>query len=185
MTENELQKVYFNWMYQLVCEPQYTGGLSYRELLFYLHERDFIVLMERDMNRAEDGVDLRYRFGYEENIPDVDIANALDIRPCSVLEMMVSLSIRCESIMSDPDIGDRTGKWFWEMLSSLELDDMDDSSFSWEDAEYILELFLKREYCRDGRGGLFTIENCKRDLRDVEIWYQMGWHLNELIEKGE
>lgn len=185
MTENELQSAYFNWMYELVCKPEYTNGLSYRELLSYLHERDFVVLMERDLNRAEDGVNLRYSFGYENDIDSVLIATYLDDRPCSVLEMIIALAIRCEEMMNDPDLGDRTGRWFWEMLESLGLDDMDDYSFDWADAEYVVELFLKREYCRDGQGGLFTIENCKRDLRDVEIWYQMGWHLNELIEKGE
>ena len=185
MTENELQKSYFNWMYRLVCKPEYTGDLSYRELLLYLHDRDFIALMERDQNRVEDGINLRYNFGYEKHIDNVIIATLLDNRPCSVLEMLVALAIRCEAMMNKPDLGDRTGRWFWEMLASLGLEDMDDEVFNWVDTEYILEIFMKREYHPDGRGGLFTIKNCKRDLRDVEIWYQMGWHLNELIEKGE
>ena len=83
------------------------------------------------------------------------------------------------------DLGDRTPRWFWDMIKSLGLYDMDDAHFDVAEAEYILELFQKREYRRNGRGGLFTIENCKRDLRDVEIWYQAGWYMNDLIEKGE
>ena len=183
--ENELQETYFNWMCGLVCEDQRMGGRSYSYLLSYLHDQDFIVLMERDLNRAEDGVDLRYRFSYDTDVSKILIATYLDNRPCSVLEMMISLAIRAEETMDDPDIGDRTDRWFWEMIESLGLIDYDDSNFYEDDVRYILNRFQNREYEWNGKGGLFTIENPKRDLRNVEIWYQMGWHLNELIEKGE
>ena len=185
MSENELREEYFNWLYRLVCDDLYTGGRSYYNLLFCLHSRDFIVLMDRDENRAEDGVDLRYRFGYENSIDGVPISAFLDCFPCSILEMMVALASRCEEMMRDPDLGNRTGKWFWDMVINLGLYDMDDDAFDEDFVNYILDRFLNREYDRDGRGGLFTIKNSKRDLRYVEIWYQMGWHLNDLIEKGE
>ena len=185
MFDDELQDAYFNWMYQLVCTRRYTEGRSYQYLMSYLHHIDFIALMERDLNRIEDGINLRYRFGYETHVDNNRIATYLDDRPCSVLEMMIALAIRCEETMNDPDIGDRTDRWFWEMIYSLGIQDFYDYRFDKIEVGYILNKFLNREYERNGRGGLFTIENCKRDLRDVEIWYQMGWHLNELIEKGE
>ena len=37
MTRNELNNAYFDWMYQLVCDDEYSRGLSYRKLLFLLH----------------------------------------------------------------------------------------------------------------------------------------------------
>lgn len=50
------------------------------------------------------------------------IASYLDNRPCSVLEMIIALAIRLEEhIMDDPDIGNRTGQWFWDMIVSLGL----------------------------------------------------------------
>ena len=45
--------------------------------------------------------------------------------------------------------------------------------------------FMDGKYKPNGKGGLFTIPSCERDLRTVEIWYQMNWYLNSIIyEKG-
>jgi len=180
MTKDELINEYFNWIYRLVCDGKHIGRLSYRKLLACLHGIDFTYTVDMDGNREADGADLRYRFGYEQKYPDPLIAAYLDDRPCSVLEMMVALAIRCEEhIMGDADIGDRTGQWFWDMLVNLGLNGMNDKKFDREYTESVISRFLNREYGKDGKGGLFTIENCKHDLRDVEIWYQMCWHLAE------
>lgn len=80
--------------------------------------------------------------------------------------------------MADPDVGNRTGKWFWTMMSNLKLDRMDDSMFERNRVKKVIQKFLDRDYARDGAGGLFRIKNCKYDLRDVEIWYQANWYLN-------
>ncbi len=63
MTRNELNNKYFEWMYQLVYNNR---RISYRKLFSYLHNVEFIYIIEMDGNRAEDGIDLRYRFGYEQ-----------------------------------------------------------------------------------------------------------------------
>ena len=123
--ENELINEYFEWMYQLVCGN--VKRVSYRKLLCHLYDTPFDYSIAMDGNRAEDGVDLRYRFGYEHNIEGSAIASCLDDKECSVLEMMVALSIRCEEhIMDNPDIGDRTGKWFLNMIENLGLKKMSD-----------------------------------------------------------
>lgn len=183
MTQDELSNKYFNWMYQLVCNNEYNKRLSHRKLLYFLHDVEFTYSIMMDENRAIDGVDLRYRFGYECGYNKSVIAEYLDNGPCSVLEMMIALSIRCEeSIMDDPDIGNRTGKWFWDMVTNLGLSAMIDSKFDKEYCEFVIERFLTRKYKRNGEGGLFTIYDTNRDLRDVEIWYQMCWHLNNILE---
>ena len=52
---------------------------------------------------------LRYRFGREIKLPSGIISSELDNYPCSVLEMLIALSIRCEeTIMTDEEYGDRT-----------------------------------------------------------------------------
>ena len=59
------------------------------------------------------------------------------IRPCSVLEMMIALSMRCEEqIMDDPDIGNRTGQWFWDMIDNLGLGEHERLKF---DGRYVDE----------------------------------------------
>lgn len=179
MTKDELNNAYFEWMYQLVCDER-DSEMSYRKLLYLLHDMDFNYTIPMDGNRAEDGTDLRYRFGYENAYDGPIIAAYLDDRPCSVLEMMVALAIRCEEhIMCDPDIGDRTGQWFWNMIDNLGLGDMDDEEFDKNYAERVIQKFLNREYKRNGEGGLFTVKHYRKDLRLVEIWYQMCWYLDE------
>lgn len=180
MTENELIHEYFEWMYNLVCEKSPRG--SFRKLLSRLHDIEFIYIHPMDGNRAEDGIDLRYRFGYERNYPDYMIATYLDNKPCSVLEMLIALDIRCEEhITFDPDAGDTFGKLFWVMLENLGLDDMTDRNFDLDQVDKIIDICLNREYERNGEGGLFVVDDRGYDMRSVEIWYQMMRYLDTVL----
>ena len=179
----DLELDYFDWLYDLVCSDGYAGKLDYHELLFHLHHIDFVYILPRDENRFIDGVNLRYSFGLEMGVPERDIERYLDIRPCSVLEMLVALSIRCENeIMQDTDYGDRTWRWFWKMMTNMNLGGMTNDKYDEEYVERVIERMLDRKYEANGRGGLFTIANCKDDLRDVEIWAQMMRYLNSMSE---
>lgn len=179
MTKRELNEEYFNWMYQLVFANEKRR--SYRKLLKYLNSVEFTYILDFDSNRAEDGMDLRYRFGYEHDYNGPMIAAYLDDRPCSVLEMIVALANRCEEqIMDDPHAGCRRGQWFFSMLASLGLSGMNDENFVRSDAEKIVSRFLSRQYARNGEGGLFTV-NSRHDMRSVEIWYQLNWYLDSIL----
>lgn len=176
---NEINNEYFEWLFSLACGNRYSPNISYRKLLMYLHSREFIYLMPMDENRAADGMELRYRFTYEHY--GVDDTSYID-GPCSILEMMIALAIRCETnIMDDPSVGDRTTQWFWEMIVNLGLGSMDDDRFDKRSVSVIIDRFLDREYSPDGRGGLFIIRNCEHDLRTVEIWYQLCWYLDNIV----
>lgn len=182
MTKEELVNDYIDWMYNLVCTDLYSKKTSYHKLFACLYETDFYYLIPMDGNRAEDGVDLRYRYGREFGLPESLIATYLDDRPCSVLEVMMALSIRCEtSIMTDPDVGDRVGQWFWEMIVSLGLGGMTDDNFSRATFRRCMDRFLERDYKPNGKGGLFTISDRSKDMRNVEIWYQMAYYLDEIL----
>lgn len=181
MTLDILNNEYFEWMCELVRDTRYTRRLSYKKLLKYLHDRDFEFIIEMDSNRAEDGTDLRYRFAYDYKRSGPSTIGYLDDGPCSVLEMMVALAIRCEEhIMDDPEMGNRTGHWFWIMIENLGLRSMSDNNFDERYVEKVIDRFLNREYNENGEGGLFTVRNCGLDLRTVEIWYQMCWYLDEI-----
>ncbi len=177
MTRNKTNAKYFEWMCKLSgVEEQYF------DLLNHLHNIDFTYIIDNDGNRSGDGIDLRYRFGYEKDYAQPVISTYLDDKSCSVLEMLIALSMRCEeNIMDNPDVGDRTGYWFWTMIESLGLDEMCNDNYDEEYIDRVIQRFLEREYGRDGTGGLFTIVNCNRDLRNVEIWYQMCWYLDSII----
>ena len=178
MTKYDVNNEYFEWLCDLACRNRYSNQISYKKLLTCLHSTPFRYLIPMDENRAEDGLELRYRFVYENDYTD-DVEMYID-GPCSVLEMMVSLSLKCEEIMDDAQIGDRTRQWFWGMIANLGLGSMTDDNYNRRYVINTVEQFLDREYEPDGVGGLFTIRNCDYDLRDVEIWHQLCWYLDTI-----
>jgi hypothetical protein len=170
---------YFEWMYRMVASKRYSEPFSFRKLFAYLHNTEFVYIIPLDKNRAEDGISLRRRFVVDQNCEDM--LEYLD-GPCSVLEMMVATAICCEErFMDDPDIGDRTAQWFWGMITTLGLGSMTDNHFDRRYVKKVVDRFLAREYEPDGTGGLFQVRNCKYDLREVEIWYQMCFYLNGIL----
>lgn len=177
-----IHEEYFNYLYYSVYDRK--ARLSYRKLLSRLHETPFTYILDMDSNREEDGFDLRYRFGHDEGISDNKIAAYLDRRPCSVLEMMVALAIRCEEhIMENADVGDRTGQWFWNMIVNLDLGHMTDLRYDEAYVDEVVQRFLDRDYESNGAGGLFTVDDCRVDLRTVDIWYQLCWYLNSTYDE--
>ena len=179
MTEHELHTAYFDWLCKLVTDER---AQSYDNLLHQLHATDFEYIIPMDSNRSADGMDLRYRFGREQGIDDRKIASYLDYKTCSVLEMMVALSVRCEEqIMWDPDDVERPGRWFWGMITNLGLYEMTDTYYSARTVADIIDRFMFRKYEPDGRGGLFTVDDTNQDMRSIEIWYQMNLYLDEIV----
>ena len=178
MHENDVTIDYFDWMYNLVCRNRYSKNISFKKVFSYLNDTKFTYSIRMDLNRAKDGTELRRRYANE-----FKIANIYDriCGPCSVLEMMIALAIRCEeTIMDDENFGDRTDQWFWDMMKNLGLGHMDDDEFDEEYVSDVITRFLNRDYEPDGRGGLFFVRNCDIDLRDVEIWIQMLWYLDNI-----
>lgn len=178
MTRYELNNLYFEWLCETVCDRNYTGNRTYNQLLKKLHKTQFAYTIDMDSNRFEDGIDLRYRFGNIYDYSDAMIAHYLDISPCSMLEMMVALSLRIEEhIMCDDSVGDRTAKWFWGMIDNLDLIGLDDTHYSDNLVIQAIRRLERHEYGPHGEGGLFTVENPREDMRNVEIWYQANWYL--------
>lgn len=180
MKEYELVNDYFEWMYRLVCGE---GGrdLSFRKLLMRLYDLDYQYTLPMDENRWTDGVQLRYRYGREHNIPDYVVASELDTRPCSMLEMMLALSLRCEeTIMIDDHFGDRTGQWFWNMISSLGLGGETDRNFRASHVDAVVDRFNNRRYSPNGEGGLFRVNDRNINLLNMDIWYQMQAYINDV-----
>lgn len=174
---DQIENDYFEWLFELVCGKRYADDISYRKLLTLLHNTEFTFIIPMDENRAYDGLSIRYRF-----LDSIDCDRDYICRPCSVLEMMTGLAIKCEeNIMDDPKVGDRTRQWFWGMINNLGLGAMTDSNFDKRYALDVIHIFLDRRYSPNGKGGLFTIKNCDRDLREVEIWHQLCWYLDSYI----
>lgn len=179
MTQYDILNQYFEWLCRSVGANKGSKELSYRKLLMHLHNTQFYYSIQKDADRAGAGVDLRWRFVCDNNCS----ARVLDELegPCSVLEMIIALAIYCEEhVMDDPGYGDRTGQWFWGMITNLGLGAMTDDKYDRRYVDDVVTRFLDRKYEPDGKGGLFRIRNCTHDLTKVEIFYQLCWYLNSI-----
>lgn len=178
ISRDRVNDEYFEWLCDLVDIKRFSKHVTYRKLLARLHNINFTWFVPRDDNRADDGIQLRRRYGLcmdDMRLPDYISG------PCSVLEMMVALAIRCEeTIMDNTAYGDRTGQWFWHMIHNLNLSGMRDSEFDRDYVDSVIGRLLDREYEPDGQGGLFTVKQCPCDMRTVEIWCQMLWYLDSI-----
>ena len=162
---------YFNWLTGFIGSEYLEG--NYQKLLWKLYTTDFIYELEFDGNRAEDGLNLRRIFTRETGFESRTGA-------CSMLEMLAALARKGEDdIMYDPRCGDRTGYWFWVMLTNLGLDRYDDWAYNEHNVDVILDVFLHRKYAPDGNGGAFPCYGIERDLRKTDLWYQMNVYFRE------
>lgn len=169
---DEVVNDYFYWLVGIISNGKEQ---SYTKLLMVLFETDFIPELERDINRSQDGLELRDKYSYEMGI-GFDTS-----KPCSILEMMIALAIRCETdVMYDPELGDRTYIWFWLMIENLGLLGMTDRVFNRPRVLRVLSDLLNRKYEPDGRGGLFYVPGTY-DMQEKEIWYQMNTFLNGIM----
>lgn len=177
---DEILEDYFSWLCDIVHanDPQD----SFIELMRVLFNTDFYWVISNDINRAEDGKHLRVDFENQSLYSDYSVIYK---KPCSVLEMLIALSIRIdEEVMWNPDKGNRAVTWFWEMLENLGIAEIDDYSFCDPKNRYqieeVLEKFLSRNYDKDGFGCLFPPNSCytsnlkvSHKVSQTEIWYQM------------
>lgn len=173
---------YFEWMYHLVCNGKHYTKVSYKRLLYFLNSVDFIPHLAMDENRMIAGKEFRYEFAACNGYTNQYVEENLDIYDCSMLEMMIALSYRIEQqITTDNSYGDRTGQWFWSMIVSLGLGHMDDLHFNRQYCNDVMCRFMHNQYSPKGDGGLFKLENPPGDMRDVDIWCQCMWYLNETV----
>lgn len=163
----------------MTCSEEYgLDGYQYSELLDVLNGITFQTAFPLDDNRADDGIELRYKYGWYHHIPQTVIASELDYEPCSVLEMLVALADRCEhALMEDPLKGDRTAVWFWMFIENLDLlFPNGDLTLVYDGGLYIkqtIHKFMSRDYDRNGVGGLFPIPDSNVDMREIDIWLQL------------
>lgn len=160
----------YKWQLMRLVLPA-PNGKTYTTLLNKLYSMNFIPKIERDENRATDGLMLREDFEWNGD------------RPCSVLEMIIALAGRFDGNSGFDEEHARYN--FWIMVENLGIDIFDDgyvrkNPYSQLKIESIIQNFMNRNYRSDGFGGLFPLKKAKYDQRKIEIWDQMQeW----LIEK--
>lgn len=174
----EVAKRYFRWIMnsalspELIKECERNGG-DIRAILTEMHSVTFDGLTEMDLDRIDDGIELRYRFGRCLGYSDAEIAATIDIPQCSMLEMTAALALKAgEQIFGNPYEKEGARWIFREMLTSAGMLYPDADVFD------ICDGIMDRTYAPDGRGGLFYIRKCPQDLRRVELWHQMMLYLD-------
>ena len=173
---NEITNSYFNWLCYDIGATVHNLYNGHKRLLYFLFTKEFVwdQAFPLDGNRSKDGLSLRDRF--DPNLFDILPVNA------TVLEVMVALAERCESIMADSRCGNQTPFWFWEMIGSMGLYFFNDNRYDEMEVNKCIERCLNREYDYDGNGGFFTIPGITSDMRDVDIWTQMCWYQRLFID---
>lgn len=182
---NDLEKKYYDWLCDLVCRGAHMRYRNYTRLLYFLYNTTFEYKMDMDYYRAQDGINLRYRFGKETGVSVEDVSGYLTDKFCNVLEMMVALCTRIDYILMDPEGGDTTGSWFWEIIDNLGLNIYGDTTFREDEVSRIVHNLMNRDYTHDGVGSMFPMPGNKKDMRVVDIWYQAMWYINNEINWNE
>lgn len=165
MPKNDIWKQYKDWLLWRVG----FDGKKYDWLMDKIHDSPFEATIERDWNRAEDGKMLRDDF-FENSDLEIDYD-----KPCSVLEMLVGLSIRIdEEFIGNPN-NPHPEVIFEEMLENLGVLYCSSN----EQIMNIIERWILREFDYNGEGSIFPIKNPNTDQRYLEIWDQMQEYLDE------
>lgn len=181
--EKELQDGwYFEALYDIVAaDREDLTDLSYRMLLDVLDGVEFRDTRGIDGNRIQDAQELRADLITDRGLDHTAVRPFMNV---SLFEVMVAIAERLGQITGDED----PAFWFWEMVSNLVLDGIDDNEF-WSDPEgYEAEILDRADdvisinYDRDGLGGLFLLREgvAPQDMRDTELWYQMQYYANEV-----
>jgi len=170
------EELYFRYLCGVVSNygpRRKSMDRRYEKLLRKLYSIQFVYFNELDENRIIDAEDMKRDWEEDNHL-------YLERDICSVLEVLVALVKRVEyTIMDDDTYGDRTGQWFWIIIENLELDDQNEANYDEEFVEEVIENMLYRKYDKYGNGGMFYVEHPLRDMRDVDIWMQFMWYLNE------
>jgi hypothetical protein len=147
---------------------------GYKKLIDILSTREFYWSVDHDDNRAEDGKILR-----EEFFDEIGVSGAHWESDCTVLEMLIGLSIRMDLEYVGNPSDPHPDYIFEAMLDNLGLLDYKDRSFSTDEVNDILDTWLGRDFAYNGEGSIFPIENPICDQREREIWSQMQAYIGE------
>jgi hypothetical protein len=137
----------------------------------------FKMLVPRDDNRANDGLDLRDEFLDFVQDKTIDREAERQAHDVSLLETFVGLAARGRLLTAMEET-----EWFAIFLKNLGIDSCSDRSFDLivrQKARRALRKFNDRKYRANGQGGLFPLTMPMRDQREVELWYQMGAYIRE------
>lgn len=175
---------YFEWLVSKVTSPAVPADTQARIVLQVLRDIRIKGLpMADDEPRLEDGKQLRTNFMDDTGMAVHSYKDALEPGSgfCTVLELLVALSMRMDDIMRDPlDPCSSVPSWFWGMVSTMVGQPFYPCSYwalpaSTSTAAFVAESsmkFLGRQYDPTGHNGNIFIDMSGVDLRAIDMWAQ-------------
>ena len=168
---------YLDWLKTYGINNNYDTTNDYNLLFKKLFNTPFISLVDFDSNRIYEALEIRREYLIETTGKlDLELE---ELKTCNMLELLISLAIRAESMTFDSKNHISIYEWFWTFIHNLGLDSMRNEAFDGRICDSVLFTFIDRKYHKSGKGGLFPLRNYKKDQRKVEIWYQMSAYINE------
>lgn len=165
------RKRYIDYLFDIVGRSD-----THESLIKHLLATEFYSLVPNDDNRGIDGEQLREKFKLELGVK-ADPLSLPDIG-CSVLEMLIALSLRIEFDLYGGPYEKDSSDWFWVLIDNLDMTRFDNFAYRKQENVELLEekldILLERQYDFAGFGGVFPLNNPQEDQRKVEIWYQMS-----------
>lgn len=174
--KNDLKIKYFEHLVSTVCNKQHRKN-DYIPLLDLLHSMKFVVVIDFDENRANDGCYLRQR--WLQKIDEYDRLGEFEDDPASVLEVLIGIADRLEASVGDPVKGNHISDKFWELLRNLNIEQYDSKHYSPINIKERVRNWMYRKIEFNGIGGIFPLKMCENDQRDEEIWAQMNLYIME------
>lgn len=170
-----MDDLWYEYLEFLIWRCNLRKYTKYRQLFEVLHNMEYTWVLDRDENRAEDGRDLRDEYeGFDDLILD-----EVYKRPCSVLEMMLALSIAADdNIIGDPS-EEHPEVFFLEMLKNLGLTEIHMRRDSENEIKRVIRRWLDRKFEKNGVGSPFPVYTDQRDQRKMEIWDQVNNYIFE------
>ena len=176
---DHLDREYFEWLCEgIVPDPLSRSRIrTHWKLYRLLYQTEFTYFVRYDENRAADGLNFR------DDFIDVTKPDSVDpiwrFQPCSMLELLLGMAARLEFMA-----GGNAKDWFWEMLENAGITYAVSSDAYWDGQvrdgiEAKLDLINKRKYEKNGRGSFFPCLDTDKDMREVELWYQMAEYVIE------
>lgn len=190
----EIREDYFLYLCSLVQVGYNQDANNYVNLLRRLYLTSFFWSVPGDLNRSEDGKNLRDGYFVRSDWVDYTAING----PCNFLEFLIALSSRIDRDIANQLLDnnhDRTIDWFWMIIENLGFLSCPDEKWTVEIGNFVsdkLNYIMTRQFDDNGIGGMFPLkeynyipDSNKKSQKCVEFWAQANYYFvehSELLE---
>lgn len=165
-----VQDAYINWLLEKLRADQFDEDSKL--LLIHLHLLEWYSVLDKDIQREEDGKSIRERFIQESDFINYDGIQG----PCTVLECLYGIAERIDYFCTPPEYIPMSWMYFWKLLYNAGILGHGIDVYAIDRA---VDRVLSRSFTAKGTGGLFPLKHPSTNQIGTEIWYQMSAYVFE------